>query len=85
MKRLRHTSRVELRPCSRRGKVADGSPTLTGVATVDSDPQAHDRVAHLFAAKYTAQYRIAMVVERVVRTVKRSSGPARRIIRITPA
>lgn len=85
LKRLAHTPRVELRPCSRRGTVEAGAPTLTGVATVDPDPQAHARVEHLFAAKYRAQYRVAMVVERVIRTVRRSAGPARRIIRITPA
>jgi len=85
VKRLRHTDRVELRPCSRRGTVPDGAPTLAGVATLDTDEGAHARVEHLFAAKYRLQYKAAMVVERVVRAVKRSEGTARFIIRITPA
>ncbi len=85
VKRLRHTPRVELQPCGRRGTVKAGAPTLTGTAVVETDPHAHARVEHLFAAKYGAQYRAAMVVEKVVRTVKRSTGTARRIIRITPA
>ena len=85
LKRLRHTSRVELQPCSRGGSVSEGAPTVTGDATVDADPDAHAQVEHLFAAKYGIQYRIAMVVEKAIRTVKRSTGTARRIIRITPA
>lgn len=85
LKRLRHTPRVEVQPCSRRGAVKDGSPVVGGTAVVDVDPHAHARVEHLFAAKYGVQYRIAMLVEKAVRTVKRSSGTARRIIRITPA
>jgi uncharacterized protein len=85
VKRLRHTSRVKVQPCGRRGAVEAGSPQVTGTAVVETDPHAHARVEHLFAAKYGVQYRMAMAVEKVVRTVKRRSGPARRIIRITPA
>jgi uncharacterized protein len=85
VKRLRHTSRVKVQPCGRRGAVEAGSSQVTGTAVVETDPHAHARVEHLFAAKYGVQYRMAMAVEKVVRTVKRRSGPARRIIRITPA
>ncbi|MEO7234275.1 MAG: hypothetical protein ABIW80_02755, partial [Lapillicoccus sp.] len=63
----------------------DGAPSVSGTATVDPGDHAHAAVEHLFAAKYGAQYRVAMAVEKVVRTVKRSPGTARRIIRITPA
>lgn len=85
VKRLRHTARVQVQPCSRRGAVEEGSPEVTGTAVVETDPHAHARVEHLFVAKYGVQYRLAMAVERILRALRRRSGPARRIIRITPA
>src|SRR5688500_18346950 len=36
-KRLAHTARVELRPCSFRGRVDDGAPTYRGVAHLVRD------------------------------------------------
>ena len=85
VKRLRQDSRVELRPCSRRGHVESGAPRFTAVAALDPDPDADEREADRFATKYGWQYRIAMVVERVIVAVRRTTGPARRIVRITPA
>jgi PPOX class probable F420-dependent enzyme len=74
VKRLRHTARVELRPCSRSGKVAEGAPTATGSAAV----QERDRPG-LFRAKYGLEYRLFMLVERLM-----SKGPRERVIvRIT--
>ena len=47
--------------------------------------ECREREADRFATKYGWQYRIAMVVERVIVAVRRTTGPARRIVRITPA
>jgi PPOX class probable F420-dependent enzyme len=82
VKRLRHDTRVELRPCSRRGHVEPGAPTVRAVASVDPAPAAHEREAHRFAAKYGWQYRVAMLVEQAIVRVRRSPGPPRRILRI---
>ena len=79
VKRLRHTPRVELRPCSRRGEVAEGAPVLSAVAEVVADEAAHARLAGLLKAKYGMEFRLVMAIERVVRR-----GPARRVVlRIT--
>ncbi|MEO5710932.1 MAG: PPOX class F420-dependent oxidoreductase [Nocardioidaceae bacterium] len=76
VKRLRHTDRVELRACSRSGKVAEDAPTATGSAAIEE----RDRPA-LFQAKYGLEYRLFMLVERLM-----TKGPRDRVIvRITPA
>ena len=82
-KRLAHTARVELRPCSRRGVVADGVEPVAAVAHVLSDPTVHARHSARLLAKYGLEYRVMMLVEKVL--ALRSSGrPAGRVIvRIT--
>ncbi|GAB3715021.1 PPOX class F420-dependent oxidoreductase [Mariniluteicoccus flavus] len=67
LKRLAHTSRVELRPCSRRGKVEPGAPTLTGHATVIDDPVGVARVRGIMARKYGLEFRVFMFVERLIK------------------
>jgi PPOX class probable F420-dependent enzyme len=81
VKRLRADPRVELRPCSRRGHVERGAPRVAAAAAVDPDPAAHEREADRFAVKYSWQYRVAMGVERLFVAVRRTRGPARRIVR----
>lgn len=76
VKRLRHTPRVELRPCSRSGKVAEDAPTVTGSGTIEEQ----DRPT-VFRSKYGLEYRLFMLVERLM-----TRGPRDRVIvRITPA
>lgn len=70
VKRLRHTARVELRPCDRRGRVADGAPTVAGTATIHDDAAAVERVRVLMAGKYRLEFRIFMAVEAVVRRTR---------------
>jgi PPOX class probable F420-dependent enzyme len=67
VKRLRHTSRVELRPCGRTGKVQPGAPTVTAHAEVLDDPAAHDRVAQVIRRKYKLEYLLVMGIERLGR------------------
>lgn len=81
VKRLRHTSRVELRPCSRSGKVAPGTPAVTGRAVIEPDPGATERTRALVKAKYGLEYRVVMIIERVA--ARREQ--ARVGLRITPA
>ena len=70
VKRLRHTARVELRPCDRRGRVADGAPTVAGAATIHDDAAAVERVRVLMVGKYRLEFRIFMAVEAVVRRTR---------------
>ncbi|WP_298462361.1 PPOX class F420-dependent oxidoreductase [uncultured Cellulomonas sp.] len=79
VKRLRHTPRVELRPCSRTGTVAEGAPTVVGHAEVLTDPAAMERPTALLRDKYGWEYRVMMLVERVAARRQRQ----RAIVRIT--
>ena len=74
VKRLRHTPRVEMRPCGRTGKVRDGAPVVAGqVEIVDQDqPQ-------LFRRKYGLEYRLFMGIERLGKAGRRP----RVLLRIT--
>ena len=76
VKRLRHTSRVEMRPCSRRGSVAASAPTIEGDASIE----AKDR-PDVFRRKYGVEYRVFMLVERIA---ARGNKP-RVLLRIRPA
>ena len=51
-KRLAHTSRVELRPCDVRGRVAAGAPCWLGTARVVRDREGLDAVRRAMSAKY---------------------------------
>ena len=80
VKRLRHNARVEMVPCSRRGRVDEGAEPVAGVVEIFSEPQDRDRLTAGIRRKYGLEFRIVMAIERLVR-----SGQARRVIlRITP-
>ena len=76
VKRLRRDPRVELRPCGRTGRVADGTPAVTAVA--EAVPPTVSATAAL-QQKYGLPYRAIMVVERVLGRGRRE----RVIVRIT--
>ncbi len=81
VKRLRNNERVELRPCSRRGTVKDGAPTVTAVAELVEGPEAMRRLDAVLKPKYGLEYRVVMLVERAIRR-----GPNDRVmLRITSA
>lgn len=65
-KRLAHTARVELRPCSVRGEVAPGAPRYAGRASVHRDAAAVARVKRAIGAKYGWWYRALTLVEPVL-------------------
>ena len=84
VKRLRNDSRVELRPSSRLGKVADDAPVAHGVARIDESSTTEDALNEIFIAKYGLEFRIMMGVEKIgARRTKQPQGSGRVILRIT--
>ncbi len=81
VKRLRNNPRVELRPCNRFGKVADGANTVMGTAEILSDDSSMPRLTKIIRDKYGLEYRLVMGVERLL---KRGISQ-RLILRITAA
>jgi PPOX class probable F420-dependent enzyme len=80
VKRLRNDPRVELRPCSRRGRVEAGAVVVLGVAEILGPDDAGARLRESFRRKYGLQYRIAMAAEYLVPPRRRR----RVLLRITP-
>lgn len=79
VKRLRNDPRVEMVPCSRRGRVADGVDPVSGTVEIVAEEKDRDRLTGFLRHKYGLEFRLVMAVERLVR-----SGQARRVIlRIT--
>lgn len=65
LKRLKHTQRVEVTPCDRRGRVADGAERMPGTAVVSTGSRELARVERLLEQKYRFEYHVMKVVERV--------------------
>lgn len=63
VKRLRNDPRVEMRPCSRMGKVADDAPVVRGTARIVDDPATVERMGRIFLRKYRLEYRIFLWIE----------------------
>jgi PPOX class probable F420-dependent enzyme len=82
VKRIRHSPRVQLTPCSRTGKVADGAVPADGVAEVVDDPGLCHRLTGLIRRKYPVEFRVVMLVERIAAARRR---PSRVILRIAVA
>lgn len=85
LKRLRHTSRVEVVECGRRGKVADGAVPVQATASIETDQGSVENVAALLKAKYGLEFRLFMAVESVASFVRRKPKAPRVAIRITAA
>lgn len=82
LKRLKHTARVELQPCSRRGTPVPGSTTTTAQASVSRDAGVIARTEGALASKYRWQWRVALLAERVMR---RGRSVPRPVVLITDA
>lgn len=65
VKRIKNSGRVELRPCSRRGKVPDDAVAVSGQARIVTDAPAA-RATELIKKKYGLEFRIFMFVELLV-------------------
>jgi hypothetical protein len=59
--------------------VAPGAPHISGTAVVDDAADAHERSTPAFEAKYGWQFRVAMVIERLI-----TRGRRRVLLRIRP-
>ncbi len=80
LKRIGHTARVTVAECNRRGRVADDVEPVAATATTTADPAEVERVTRLLAAKYGLQFRLFMLVERVLARGERQ----REVIHIVP-
>ena len=69
LKRLAHTARVELRPCTPRGRVPEGAPTYAGTAVVVRTPEGVAAVKRALARKYVMA-RLGDAVARVTDRVR---------------
>lgn len=65
VKRLRHTSRVELTPSSRSGAVADGETPVAAEAAVFRDEAGLDRLRSLLVTKYGLLARTMFLAQKV--------------------
>ncbi|MDQ2812873.1 MAG: PPOX class F420-dependent oxidoreductase [Actinomycetota bacterium] len=81
VKRLRNNPDVELRPCSRAGRVDSGSPIVRGRVTLLTDPGDQERATRILRRKYRLEYLLMMSVELLTRPRHRD----RVILQITPA
>ncbi len=57
VKRLRHTARVELTPCSQSGRVADDAVATPARALIDPSPGTRARLDELLLEKYRLAFR----------------------------
>lgn len=78
VRRVRRDPRVELRPCSRRGKVAEGVQPVSAVAAIEPPS---DAATAALRAKYGLQYRLIIALERLFSRRSRE----RVMLRITTA
>ena len=82
VKRLRNDPRIELRPSSRRGRVAPDAPAVTGTARIVDDPATVGRMAGAIRRKYGLEFRIITGIEGLL---TRKETRERVILRIAPA
>jgi PPOX class probable F420-dependent enzyme len=80
VKRLRHNARVEMVPCSRRGRVDEGAEPVAGMVEMFTEPQDRERLTAGIRRKYGLEFRIVMAIERLLR----SGQTSRVLLRITP-
>ncbi|WP_392543598.1 PPOX class F420-dependent oxidoreductase [Oryzobacter telluris] len=80
VKRLAHTDRVELRPCSMRGQVEPGAPTYRGTGVVVRDAEGVAAVRRAVVAKYGLPARFANIAAAAGRLVGRDQAPRAGIV-----
>lgn len=76
LKRLRHTARVQVQACARRGEPVPGAPVDEGRCRVVSTDAERRAVEAALADRYGWQWKVALVMERLVGVVRRS-GPVK--------
>ena len=85
VKRLRHDSRVELRPCGRFGAVEDGTVAVPGTAEVRDADADVVRARATIRATYPIESRIVLGIERLAERLRGRSRTPRLALHITAA
>jgi PPOX class probable F420-dependent enzyme len=70
VKRLRHDPRVELAPCGRFGKVADGVEPVNGTAELREHTDDVERARATIRATYPIESRLVLGIERLVERLR---------------
>jgi PPOX class probable F420-dependent enzyme len=71
VRRLRHDPRVELRPCGRFGRVADGVEPVGGHVELRQAPADVDRARATIQRTYPIESRLVLGIERLVERLRR--------------
>jgi uncharacterized protein len=85
VKRLRHDPRVEVRPCGRFGKVAEGAQPVAGIAELRAQPADVERVRASIRSAYPIESRVVLGLERLVERLRGRPRTTRLGVYITPA
>jgi uncharacterized protein len=85
VKRLRHDSRVELRPCGRFGAVEDGVVAVPGTVEVREAPTDVARARATIRATYPIESRIVLGIERLAERLRGRPRTPRLAVHITAA
>ena len=81
VKRLRNSSRVEMRACDRMGSVKEGAAVVAGIAEIEPGVEATAKLNTIFLAKFRTEYKLFMFIERLGKGGRKD----RVLLRITPA
>ncbi|MEM7275402.1 MAG: PPOX class F420-dependent oxidoreductase [Actinomycetota bacterium] len=82
LKRLRNDPRVELRPCDRRGVVAEGAPVTTGSGR-EATAEEYTRVKAAVADKYGLMLTLIELPSKVMRLFGREAPSSNAAVIIT--
>ena len=85
VKRLRHDSRVELRPCGRFGAVQDGVQSVAATAQVREAESDVVRARATVRATYPIESRVVLGIERLVERLRGLPRTPRLALHITAA
>ena len=85
VRRLRHDPRVEIRPCGRFGRVADGVEPVAGTAEVRERPADVVRARETIRRAYPIESRLVLGIERLVERLRGRPRTVRLALHISAA
>jgi len=85
VKRLRADARVELRPCGRFGRVADGVEPVPGTAQLREDPPGVEHARAVIRRGYPIESRLVLGIERLAERLRGQPRTQRLAVRLTPS
>jgi len=83
VQRLRNDPRIEVRPCGRFGKVADGVEPVAGTAELREGPADVERARGTIRRIYPLESRLVLGIDRLVELVRRRPRTERLALLIT--